>query len=355
MKRTSEKFNEKKKIIDESICKIAPKKITEEYLEKYTNNNFYKYDKEALEKAMLMPMKELLERGGKRWRPYLYLLLLECFGLNKQEIKKYIDFTAIIEIIHNGTLLVDDIEDNAKLRRGKLCVHKIYGEDIAINTGSIMYFLPMKLIKEMELSEQQKSRICETYYDEMSNLSFGQAMDIYWHKNNKIPEKEEYMQMCLCKTGALASIAARFACIIAGKTKTDEILFGNAIGHLGIGFQIQDDILDIISKNENDFGKAYGNDITEGKKTLMVIHACQRANPKDRENLIFILSAHTRDTSKINEAIEIIKKYNSVEFASKEAEKIVKNSWREIECFLDDKKPKQELKDFFNYLIKRKI
>ncbi|RLG13901.1 MAG: hypothetical protein DRN66_03315 [Candidatus Nanohalarchaeota archaeon] len=355
MKKIAGNLNAKRQYIEEALYRIMPKNITKEYLERYTNNNFYKYDKESIEKGLFAPMRELLERGGKHWRPYLYLLLLECFGMTEEQIKKYIDFSAIIEIIHNGTLLVDDIEDGAELRRGKPCVHKIYGNDVAINTGNTMYFLPMKLIKEMNVSGEQKTRICETYYDEMSNLSFGQAIDIFWHKNDKIPGREEYMQMCLCKTGALASMAARFACIVAGKTKAEEMLFGKAIGHLGVGFQIQDDILDIVSQDRTGFGKAYGNDITEGKKTLMVLHACETAYSKDREILMSILSEHTRDKSKINEAIGIIKKYNSVEFASEEAKKIAKSAWGQIDVFLEEGNAKKELKDFFDYLIEREI
>ena len=355
MKSITENINAKKPDIENSIYKIIPSAITEEYLDKYINNNFYKYDKDSLNKGLFLPMRELLERGGKRWRPYIFLLLLECFGLTKEEIKKDFDISAVIEIVHNGTLLVDDIEDRGELRRGKPCVHKIYGEDVAINAGNTMYFLPLKLIEKSTVPNEQKIRLYEAYMDEMSNLSFGQALDIFWHSNNKIPVEEEYMQMCLGKTGSLASMAARFACIVAGKTKEEELLFSKSIGHIGVGFQIQDDILDVIAKDRNAFGKSYGNDITEGKKTMMVIYTCEISDKEDKENLISILAEHTQDKAKLDKAIEILNKYNSVEYAAKKAGEIAKSAWTKIENSINDGKPKDELKDFFDFLINRKM
>ena len=355
MSEITENIEAKKEDIENSIYEIIPKNITEEYFDKYINNGFYKYDKDALDKGIFLPIRDLLERGGKRWRPYMLLLLLECFGLNEEEIKKHIDFSSIVEIVHNGTLLVDDIEDRAEMRRGKSCVHKIYGEDVAINAGNAMYFLPLKIVRSSNVSNEKKIRLYEAYEDEMNNLSFGQAMDIVWHKNNSIPSQEEYLQMCLCKTGALSSMSARFACILSGKSKKEEMLFAKAIGHLGVGFQIQDDILDIALKDRGDFGKSYGNDITEGKKTLMVIYTCSIADKEDKEELISILNEHTRDKAKIDKAIEILNKYNSVEYSAKIARKIAESSWKDIENQIDEKKAKQELKDFFDYLINRKI
>ena len=351
-------MNEMKKIeieIENAIYKIIPKNITEKYINENINNNFYKYDNNAINKALFLPIRDLLERGGKRWRPKLFLLFLDCFGLQKKAIETYFDISAIIEIIHNGTLLTDDIEDDANLRRGKPCIHKMYGNDIAINAGSAMYFLPLKLIEKTHISDKQKNRLYKAYVDEMNNLSFGQAIDIFWHKNNIIPNIKEYLQMCLCKTGALSSMAVRFASILAKKQKEEEMLFSKAIGHLGVGFQIQDDILDIVLKNRDNFGKVYGNDITEGKKTLMIIHTYEVANNNDKNKLISILDKHTKNKDEIDDAIKLLNKYDAINFAKNQARKIAKNAWNEIDIVLKKSKAKQELKNFFDYLIEREI
>jgi geranylgeranyl diphosphate synthase type I len=96
----------------------------------------------------------------------------------------FVDFAIIPEVIHNGTLMVDDIEDSSEFRRGKPCTYKIYGLDIAINAGNAMYYLPLlPLIKNKEkISKEKLCKIYEIYVQEMINLSLGQAMDISWHR-----------------------------------------------------------------------------------------------------------------------------------------------------------------------------
>ena len=93
------------------------------------------------------PAYDLLDRGGKRWRPVLGLIMARCLGrdnLEDFEANKDIYFSCgLTEIVHNGSLIIDDIEDNSTMRRGKDCVHKIYGTDIAVNAGNFMYFAPM--------------------------------------------------------------------------------------------------------------------------------------------------------------------------------------------------------------------
>ncbi|NIV44480.1 MAG: polyprenyl synthetase family protein, partial [Gammaproteobacteria bacterium] len=90
--------------------------------------------------AIAQPMWDFLERGGKRWRPALFLLVIEALG---EDSEKFLDFAIIPEVIHNGTIMVDDVEDDSTFRRGKPCTHRIFGIDIAVNTGNAMYFLPL--------------------------------------------------------------------------------------------------------------------------------------------------------------------------------------------------------------------
>jgi len=102
-------------------------------------------DLEALNKCLFEPIWNLLDRGGKRWRSTLLLLIAECLG---KSVEYILDFVVISEIIHNGTLIVDDIEDDSEFRRGQPCLHKITGVDIAVNVGNFMYFLPLRVLRE---------------------------------------------------------------------------------------------------------------------------------------------------------------------------------------------------------------
>ena len=342
---------EKKEIIDKTIEKYFPRKFSRKDLEFMCGSNILNI--EASNEAIAKPMWELLDRGGKRWRPVLFLLIIEALG---KDPEKFVDFCIIPEIIHNGTLIVDDVEDDSELRRGKPTIHKIFGEDIAINLGNAMYFLPLIIFikKKNEIEKDRLIKAYETYIEEMIKLSFGQGNDIVWHrgiiKDEKIRE-EEYLQMCAYKTGTLARMSAKLAAILA--EASDEIIekIGRFAESIGIAFQIQDDILDVTAPES--IGKTFGNDIKEGKRTLMVIYTLQKANEKDKKRLIEILNKHTDDIEERKEAIEILKKYNSIEYAKNVARKTVEDSWKEIEKIIPDNLAKEKLRLFAEYLIER--
>jgi len=124
---------------------------------------------------------------------------------------------------------------------------------------------------------------------------------------------------------------------------------------IGIGFQIQDDILDITAKEREKFGKAFGNDITEGKRSLMVIRVLEIGDEKDKKRLLKILDSHTKDKDMIKEAIGILEKYNAVNYAKNLARKMLKEAWKEAEKVLDESEAKKTLESFMEYLIEREI
>ncbi|MDH7478350.1 MAG: polyprenyl synthetase family protein, partial [Candidatus Bathyarchaeota archaeon] len=165
-----EKFlEEKAALIDKTIEKYIPRKFTKNALIFKLNPPSHSHNLEALNKAIAEPVWEFLERGGKRWRPALFLLIIEALGKNP---KDFVDFAIIPEVIHNGTLMVDDIEDASEFRRGKPCTYKIYGLDIAINAGNAMYYLPLlPLIKNREkISKEKLCKVYEIYVQEMISL-----------------------------------------------------------------------------------------------------------------------------------------------------------------------------------------
>lgn len=342
--------------IDKMIEKYLPKMATKRWLDFVFGKPGYTFSKKAAQKALTEPIWDFLNRGGKRWRPVLFLLITKAIG---GDIKKVKDFVVIPELIHNGTIILDDIEDQGELRRGKPCLHKIFGEDIALNAGNFLYFLPLlTLIKnKKKFKPEVLVRAYETYIQEMINLNLGQGTDIYWHRGGvkKINEKE-YLQMCAFKTGCLPRMTAKLAVILSGGKNRVAEKIGRVAEAMGLAFQIQDDILDITltGKEREKFGKSFGNDIKEGKRTLMVIHALEKAKKVDKKRLIKILNKHTDDSNEKREAIEIIKKQGSIEYAQKVSQKIIKEAWEETEKLLPPSDAKEKLNDFINYLIERK-
>jgi len=350
-------LREKVSIIDKVIERYIPRKYDKASLTFTLGPPRYEYNLKASDKTMAEPIWEFLDRGGKRWRPVLFLLVCEALG---KDPKEFLDFAIIPEVIHNGTIIADDVEDASEFRRGKPCTYKIFGLDIAINVANAMYYLPLlTLIRNKDkLSAERKSKIYDVYVQEMINISFGQAMDIAWHRGladaNRIKESQ-YLQMCAYKTGTLARMAAKMAAVLCDAS--DEVVekLGRFAEAIGIAFQIQDDILNLVGEDFAERKGGLGEDITEGKRTLIIIHTLEKAKPVDRRRLIEIFSLHTTDQKVRDEAIGIIQRYGSIEYAKEFARNMVKESWNEVDQLLPPSEAKEKLRAFADYLVERKI
>jgi geranylgeranyl diphosphate synthase type I len=348
-----EKFLRKKKPEIEAILeKAVPRRVTENYLEWLVGKASYEYDPEAVQKGVSEPVWNFLDRGGKRWRPSLFLLTVEALGKDPEKFK---DYAAIVELIHNGTIMVDDVEDDARMRRGKPPLHKLYGVDTAVNTGNLLYFLPFALLRGKKFRNKTLVRAYEAYVDEMVKLSLGQNMDIWWHKGGSVPTERQYLQMCAFKTGTLARFSARLAVILCEGSEEQEKRIGRMLEAVGVAFQIQDDILDLTAKDRERFGKSFGNDITEGKRTLAIIHALSGLKGKERCRLLGILNSHTRNGKELEEAINLVKKAGGIEYAKDFARKLASEVWEDCKGVIPDGAPKDALASFVRYLVERDI
>jgi geranylgeranyl pyrophosphate synthase len=353
-----EKFLEETALkIDRTIEKYLPKAFSKTSEAFKTMTPEHAYNIETLNKAIADPIWEFLGRGGKRWRPALFLLVCEALGKNSDD---FLDFAIIPEVIHNGTLMIDDIEDSSELRRGKPCTYRIYGLDIAINAGNAMYYLPLlSLLKhKQDIPVSKLLKVFEIYTQEMINLSFGQAMDIAWHRGlsnaDEIDEKD-YLQMCAYKTGTLARMSAKMAAVLADADAELTDKLGHFAESIGIAFQMRDDVLDLSSKAFQEKKGGQGQDITEGKRSLVVIHTLQVADSQDKKRLIQILNMHSSNQEIRDEAIAIMDRYGSMDYVKKTANRMVKESWEEAEKCLTNREGKEKLKAFAEFLIERNI
>jgi geranylgeranyl pyrophosphate synthase len=353
-----EKFlAEKAPLIDKTIEKYLPRKYTKDAILFQVDPPKYCCNVETLNKAIAEPVWDMLDRGGKRWRPALFLLICEALGKNEDFC---LDFAIIPEVVHNGTLVVDDIEDSSEVRRGKPCTYKIFDIDIAVNAGNAMYYLPLVPLMEQknQIPAEKLRDIYEVYVQEMINLSIGQAMDIAWHRglaNADGISEEDYLQMCAYKTGTLARMAAKIAAVLSGADEELVKKLGTFAESIGVAFQMQDDILDLTGTEFAKRKGGLGQDITEGKRTLMVIRTLKTAKPQDRKRLIEILNMHTSDQKLRNEAIAIMKKNDAFDYVKKKADSMVEDSWKEAAKLLKPSAGKEKLKAFAEFLIKRSI
>jgi geranylgeranyl diphosphate synthase type I len=350
-------LQEKAVLIDKAIEKYIPKEFTEQSVLFKIEQPKYSYNVKPINKAIAEPIWDMLDRGGKRWRPALFLLICEALG---EKADDCVDFAMIPEVVHNGTLVIDDLEDSSEVRRGKPCTYKIFGVDIAVNAGNAMYYLPLipLIEKRNQLSPEKLRDMYEIYVQEMINLSMGQAMDIAWHRGLADADnlnEEDYLQMCAYKTGTLARMAAKLAAVLCGADRGLVEKLGAFAESIGVAFQMQDDILDLTGK-EFAVGKGgLGGDITEGKRSLIVIRTLQTASAQDRQRLLQILQMHTSDQKLRDDAIAIMQKNNAFEYVRNKADDMVAQNWKEADKLLKPTLGKEKLKAFAEFLIKRTI
>jgi len=342
-------------VVDETIAELLPRHIDDAYLEDFFGPATYRYHADAIQAALAEPIWELLDRGGKRWRAVLFLVIVDAFG---EDPEAYLPYACVPEILHNGTIIVDDVEDEARKRRGDPALHHSYGADIALNAGNAMYFVPLKVIarNSADLSAEQQLAAYEMLTDELNRTHIGQGMDIRWHNQKEIVvDEQQYFEMCACKTGCLARIVARLAAIVTGQSEAVEAQMARYAEEMSIAFQIGDDILDIehTLDQAGDFGKEFGNDIREGKKTLMVIHAAENAPPEKVARLEETLWADDNDEAEILEAIEIMQETDSIEFAREAAHDLSASARAHLDDLDLDPDAEQHLREFTRFVIER--
>jgi geranylgeranyl pyrophosphate synthase len=221
-----------------------------------------------------------------------------------------------------------------------------------------MYYLPLLpiMVQRKQLSAEAQRDVYEIYVQEMINLSMGQAMDITWHRglaNADELSESDYLQMCAYKTGTLARMSAKMAAVLAGAEPKLVEKLGRLAECIGVAFQMQDDILDLTGEEFAKSKGCVGGDISEGKRSLLVIYTLQKATAADKQRLIEILNRHTTEQKLRDEAIRIIKKYGAFEHVKALAESMVVDSWNEVDKLLPTPQAKEKLKAFAEFLIKR--
>ncbi len=285
--------------------------------------------------------RHLVDAGGKRLRPSMLLIAAEAAGADPAALAPA---AASIELIHNFTLIHDDIMDNAAIRRGRPSVHTIWGNSGAILAGDTLYSKafqilgmtpadPQLILNSMDILSKTCTAICE-----------GQWLDLDYEQRSSVSE-EEYMEMIEKKTGVLYGASASIGATLSGASK-DVALGLEKYGKLtGMGFQIHDDVLDLTA-SEKVLGKRQGGDIAEGKKTLIMIHAMERGLQLE------VFGKQDASTQEIQEALGVLKRSGSIDYAKKRAAHLIDQGKKALDV-LPDSPAKKLLQDLADYMIER--
>lgn len=298
------------------------------------------------------------ERQGKYIRPSFVLLICEAMGENPQ---KAVKTAAAMQVSEDWILNHDDIEDQSFQRRGKPTLHEIYGVPLAINAGDGLQTVMWRILWDnIDILGLEKSmRVVKEFYEMITRTAFGQTVEMKWREEEKMDLTDEDCFFVIDGKTVYYSIAGpmRLGGIIADASNEQLEKLYEFARPLGRCFQIKDDLLDLTS----DFAglkDQQGNDIYEGKRTLMLTHLLSNIKGEEKEKLHSILrkSRQEKSEAEVNWVIEMMKKYGSLDYGKKKAEKLAQEA-REIFDqeldFLEKEPARSQLKSGIEFILRR--
>jgi geranylgeranyl diphosphate synthase type II len=293
------------------------------------------------------PIKYILALGGKRMRPALLLMACDLFG---GDVEAALPPALAIEVFHNFTLMHDDIMDNAPKRRGKTTVHEKWNSNVAILSGDVMLIEGYKLM--MQVRNDILRTVLDIFNDTAVGVCEGQQLDMTFETSNHITI-DDYINMIRLKTAVVLGGALKIGALIGGADIKDAELLCSFGEHLGIAFQLQDDILDVYGNPEK-FGKQVGGDIISNKKTYLLIKALELVKGTDAQELSRWITFPTFDAGeKVAAVTEIYNNINIRQYAETEMQAYAEKAFEALDNIRLPETSKQYLRDFADGLLVR--
>lgn len=296
--------------------------------------NYYLPDKEL---DLYKAARHLIKAGGKRLRPIIAIAITEALG---EDYRRIMPAIVALEAIHNFTLIHDDIMDRDEMRRNVKTVHNLFGEATAILAGDTLFAEAFNLISKCNVPGENIKRALEIISNVCIMICEGQFMDISFE--NKMISEDKYLEMVKLKTGALIAGSSSLPAVLFGREDLFRPLWDYGI-FSGIGFQIHDDVLDLIGK---DIGKDWGSDILKGKKTLIVIKAFELGVE------LKTFGKQKASLEELKSDVEKLKECGAIDYAQKKAIEYIKMAKEKLSCLKDEKK-RRELEELTDFLVKR--
>jgi len=310
------------------------------------NNNYiklYETERKKINKILSASLKKrkpaslyepgsyILNSGGKRLRPLLVLLSSKAVG---GKFEKVYNAAAAVEMLHNFTLVHDDIMDNAEKRRGRLTLHKMFNHSTAILTGDSLLSIAYEyLLKDCNGKSKE---VVSSFTHGLIEVCEGQSLDTDFESRKNV-SLSEYIIMIKKKTAAMAEMCCRIGALLGGGTNSQVNALGNYGLNLGIAFQIQDDLLDI-SADEKKFGKTIGGDLVEGKKTFLFLEALEKSRGEDRKKLMKVIERKGIRRNQVISYKMIYEKLGVLDDARREINSYTQKALRSINLLNEENK-----------------
>jgi octaprenyl-diphosphate synthase len=279
--------------------------------------------------------------GGKRIRPALLLLSAKLFPHDERSAVR---LGAVVEVIHTATLVHDDIIDEAKTRRGRPAANTQWGNSKCVLAGDWLYMQAFKIAVQ-----ERNFKILDVLIDLTQQMVEGELLQM--EKLGKCISLEEHFDLMFRKTACLFSVSMRMGSLLGKATEEQEARLGEYGRHLGLAFQIVDDVLDLTA-SEAVLGKPVASDLREGKVTMAVIHALERCTPAERKLVETVLEERAFISVNHEQILDILKRYGSIQYAYDEAATHAQTAKKAI-CSFPDSEIKRALLTIPEFVVER--
>ena len=291
----------------------------------------------------------LIVNGGKRLRPYM---VIRSCQILKGKVSNAMPAASAVEMVHNFSLVHDDIMDNDEMRHGVPTVHKKFGMPIAILAGDVLFSKAFQVITDSKLSASATTQLVSRLAKACVDICEGQLLDVKMAEEKKIPSQAEYITMIGKKTAALFDVSCAMGAICA-TNKTKDISNLSSFGrNLGIAFQITDDLIGVMG-DPKITKKPVGNDLREGKKSLPILMAIKLAKGNDKK-IILKAFGNSKVTKKdLNNAVEVIRSLGIEQNVRNQALKYAEKAEKSLVRYSGP--AKTELISLLDFVVKRSV
>jgi octaprenyl-diphosphate synthase len=279
--------------------------------------------------------------GGKRIRPALLLLAAKLFP---HDGRSAVRLGAVVEVIHTATLVHDDIIDEAKTRRGRPAANTQWGNSKCVLAGDWLYMQAFKIAVQ-----ERNFKVLDVLIELTQQMVEGELLQM--EKLGKCIGLDEHFDLIFRKTACLFSVSMRLGALLGKSTEEQETRLGDYGRHLGLAFQIVDDVLDLTA-SEAVLGKPVASDLREGKVTMAVIHALERCTPEERRLVETVLEERAFVTVQHQQILEMLKRYGSIQYAY-DAAAAHADAAREAICSFADSEIKRALLAIPEFVVER--
>ena len=315
-------------------------------------------DPQEMQRVLIEPIREITDRMGKAWRSYAAVMCYHALRGDRTRRDTIDVLLSLTEVIHVGSLIVDDVEDGSPTRRGGPACHVAHGVPLAVNAGTFCYFVWQSWFARLGLSAAAKLQIYDSYFEFMRLAHLGQALDIQGVTPSLTDEivatgeiarlTRQMHDVYLFKTGAPASIFARIGAIVAGGSDVAVRALGELFEALGIAFQIMDDV-----QNLKGFigDPKHGEDLTQGKVTMTVLEAMRMLDQRDRRELWERIARCGQEPELVPSIVDTLDRCGAFTACRDQANALIENAWRGVAPLLEDSIAKVMLRSFCFYVV----